>query len=65
MTTLASSPVFWIGLLAGLGVCTSAHRDRRVQVRGEHRGGGVLELSADFLANRSCRSLHDAGKDDQ
>jgi hypothetical protein len=64
VTTLANSPVFWIGLLAGLGglyvLPTVIAVFRRVENIGV--GGGVLELSADCLASRACRGLHDAGK---
>lgn len=56
-------PVFWIGLLAGLGGLYVLPIVIAVSRRVEDIGmGGVLELSADCLASRACRGLHDAGK---
>jgi uncharacterized membrane protein YesL len=38
VTALANSPVFWIGLLAGLGVSSVLPAVIAVFRRGEHRG---------------------------
>ena len=62
MTTLANSPVFWIGLLAGLGVLYVLPTVIAVFRRVENIGVVVfLTLSADCLASRACHGLHDAG----
>lgn len=58
--TLANSPVFWIGLLAGVGVVSVLPTVIAVfRCVGTSRCG-VLELSLDCLASRACRCLHDA-----
>jgi hypothetical protein len=63
MTTLANSPVFGIGLLAGLRVLSALPTVAAVFRVVENIGSdGVLELSAGCLASRACRRLHDAGK---